>query len=126
MSSLLSGLETTLGFPSDISTNLRTHVIKIDEVLVQAGSMMYGNQSISTPLPLPVMDNAPTMPTDLAIQLPHDHRLQLQTDLTEGWLTEVMGVDLTDFGNGLMDFGPADTITDDLAWLLGPMDPYIG
>ena len=136
MSDLLGGLETILGFPSDISTHLRIHVTRIDEFLTRNTDQAHiynttPSPSLSQP---PLADERALSSTGVpptagcTISLPHDYCLQLQTDLTEGWLSEALGVDtLTEFGSGgLMGTGVGGetAVSENFAWLLGPSSPH--
>lgn len=138
MSDLLSGFETALNFPSDISGNLRSHVTKIEGYLLDAARDARHTEGFQnappnatthngrirphtpTPLPSPALFNpfdelqaVPTqmipMPEGYTFEFPQEHQTQLQTDLMSAW---------PDWTGGLFDTGDNSTLTGS-DWLFG-------
>lgn len=110
MVNILSALEQTLNFPGDISSNLKSHVSRVEGYLSQASRVSAPAEYSSTAtgdltLPSnlgPLFTNgpfeAPSFTPDFTFQLPEDHQAQLRTHLTADWPLELGFLDA--FGDG--------------------------
>lgn len=108
MVDILSALEFALNFPADISSNLRTHVSRVEGYLAQASwntlptqGPLAVNDLVTNPPPSPPIYTYnpfedPEISPGFRFELPQEHQASLQSDLTAGWPL--------DFGGGVFDF----------------------